>query len=63
MDKGKKAEPLSPPFNLSASDPSHLRTEADQAAIFAAYEQLVAYAASNLTVVTSEGILELAQGR
>ena len=61
MDKGKKAEPLSPPFNLSASDPSHLRTEADQAAIFAAYEQLVAYAASHLTVVTSEDIVLLAQ--
>ena len=63
MDKGKKAEPLSPPFNLSASDPSHLRTEADQSAIFAAYEELVAYAAANLTAVTSEDILKLAQGR
>lgn len=59
MDKGKKEEPLSPPWNLSAPDPSRLRTEADQSAIFAAYEELVAYAASNLTVVTSEDILVL----
>jgi hypothetical protein len=61
MDKGKKDEPLSPPYNLSAPDPSRLRTEADQSAIFAAYEELVSYAASNLTVVTSEDILALAQ--
>lgn len=60
MDNGKKDAPLSPPFNLSAPDPSRLRTEADQSAIFAAYEELVAYAASNLTVVTSEDILKLA---
>ena len=61
MENGKKDEPLSPPWDLSAPDPSHLRTESDQAAIFAAYEELVAYAASNLTVVTSEDILSLAQ--
>jgi hypothetical protein len=61
MDKGKKDKPLSPPYNLFALDPSCLRTEADQSAIFAAYEQLVAYAASNLTVVTSEDVLALAQ--
>jgi hypothetical protein len=61
MDNGKKDEPLSPPFDLSAPDPSHLRTEADQSAIFAAYEELVAYAASNLTVVTSEDIVALAK--
>ena len=60
MEKGKKDEPLPPPWNLSAPDPSRLRTEADQSAIFAAYEELVAYAASNLTVVTSEDILKLA---
>jgi hypothetical protein len=61
MDKGKKGESLSPPYNLSAPDPSRLRSLADQDAIIAAYEQLVAYAASNLTVVTSEDIFALAQ--
>jgi hypothetical protein len=61
VDKGKKDQPLSPPWDLSAPDPSHLRTDADQSAIFAAYEELVAYAASHLNVVTSEDILALAQ--
>ena len=61
MDKGKKNDPLSPPFNLSAPDPSQLRTDADQAAIFAAYEEMVAYAAAHLTVVTSQDIVELAR--
>ncbi len=60
MNKGKIDEPLLPPFDLSAPDPSRPRTEEDQAAIFAAYEELVAYAAANLTVVTSEDIVTLA---
>ena len=61
MDKGKKDQPLPAPWNLSAPDPSTLRAEKDQAAIFAAYEELVAYSATNLTVVTSEDILEMAR--
>ena len=60
MDKDKKGKPLPPPWNLSAPDPSKLRAPEDQSAIFAAYEQMVAYAASNLIVVTSEDILQLA---
>jgi hypothetical protein len=59
MEKGKKDEPLSPPWYLSAPDPSRLRTEADQSAIFATYEEMVAYAATRLAVVTSEDILDL----
>jgi hypothetical protein len=46
---------------LSAADPSKPRTEDDQAAIFAAYEEMVAYAAQNLSVVTSEDIVNLAE--
>jgi len=61
MENDKKDEPLSPPWDLSAPDPSHLRTESDQSAIIAAYEELVAFAAPNLIVVTSEDILPLAQ--
>ncbi len=61
MDGAKKGDPLSPPYDLSAPDPSTPRTEADKAAIFAAYEELVAYAAAHLTVVTSEDILEMAK--
>ncbi len=61
MEKGKKAGPLSPPFNLSAPDPSKLRSPEEQQAILAAYEEMIAYAASNLTVVTSEDIVEMAK--
>lgn len=61
MDGAKRGDPLSPPYDLSAPDPSTPRTEADKAAIFAAYEELVAYAAAHLTVVTSEDILEMAK--
>jgi hypothetical protein len=61
MDKGKKGGPLSPPFDLNAPDPSRPRTDEDKSAIFAAYEELVAYAAANLAVVTSENILEIAK--
>ncbi len=60
MEGGKKSDPLFPPFDLSAPDPSRPRTAEDKAAIWAAYEELVAYAAANLTVVTSEDIVALA---
>ncbi len=61
MDDAKKGDPLSPPYDLSAPDPSTPRTEEDKAAIFAAYEEMVAYAVANLTVVTSEDIVEMAK--
>ncbi|MEY2820119.1 MAG: hypothetical protein RL275_3582 [Chloroflexota bacterium] len=61
MDMGKKDQPLPAPWNLSAPDPSTPRTEEDQVAILAAYEELVAYAAANLTVVTSEDIVKMAK--
>lgn len=61
MNGAKKGNPLPAPWDLNVADSSRLRTEEDQAAIFAAYEEMVAYAAANLTVVTSEDILELAK--
>jgi hypothetical protein len=61
MEKGKKDEPLPPPWNLSAPDPSKLRPPEEQRAIFTAYEELVAYAAAHLTVVTSQEIVDLAR--
>jgi hypothetical protein len=61
MQHGQRAEPLSPPFDLTAPDPSRLRPPAERDAIFAAYERLVAFSARNLAVVTSEDILELAR--
>lgn len=61
MEKGKKADPLAPPYDLTAPDLSTLRTVEEQQAIFAAYEELVAYAAAHLIVVTSEDIVEMAK--
>ncbi|GAB4463450.1 MAG: hypothetical protein Kow0070_23980 [Anaerolineales bacterium] len=61
IEGGKRGAPLTPPFNLNAPDPSRLRSADEQAAIWQAYEELVAYAAANLNVVTSEDILRLAQ--
>lgn len=61
MQGGKKGDPLPPPWNLNSPDPSTLRPPEEQAAIWQAYEELVAYAAANLNVVTSEDILELAK--
>lgn len=61
MEGSKKSNPLSPPFDLNAPDPSRPRTEDDKTAIFAAYEELVSYAAGHLSVVTSEDILEMSK--
>jgi len=61
MNGPKKGNPLPPPWDLNAPDPSKPRTEADKAAIWAAYEELVAYAAAHLTVITSEDIVALAK--
>jgi hypothetical protein len=61
MNGAKKGDPLPAPWDLSAADPSKPRTEEDKAAILAAYEEMVAYAAANLTVVTSEDIVQLAK--
>jgi hypothetical protein len=61
MEKGQKADPLSPPYNLNAPDPSKLRSPEDQQAIFTAYEELVSYAAAHLRVVTSEDIVEMSK--
>ncbi|MBI5963200.1 MAG: hypothetical protein HY863_06980 [Chloroflexi bacterium] len=61
MEKGQKADPLAPPYDLNAPDPSKLRPPEEQQAVFAAYEELAAYAAAHLTVVTSEDIVEMAK--
>jgi hypothetical protein len=61
LDKGKRFLPLSPPFNLDAQDASVLRPASDQQAIWLAYEQLVAYAAQHLQVVTSLDIVRMAE--
>lgn len=58
---GQRGRPLKPPFDLNAPDPSRPRPEAGQQAIWEAYEALVAYAAQELAVVTSEDIVKLAR--
>jgi len=56
----RKSRPLMPPYNLKAPDASQPRPARDQQAIWKAYEQLVAYAAANLKVVTSQDIVTMA---
>jgi len=59
---GDKSRPLSPPYDLDAPDASLPRPPQSQEAIWAAYEELVAYAATHLSVVTSEDLVALANG-
>lgn len=59
--EGDKTQPAAPPFDLSTPDPSKLRPASQVEAIWEAYEELVAYAAANLAVVTSAEIAALAE--
>ncbi len=56
-EDAQKGTPRRPPFDLGAPDPSQPRSEESAEAVWAAYESLVAYAAANLDVVTSEDLL------
>ncbi|MBM3128310.1 MAG: hypothetical protein FJ009_06695 [Chloroflexi bacterium] len=58
--EGGKGKPLAPPYNLDAPDTSKPRSQANQNAIWNAYEEMVAYASKNLCVVTSQDIVNLA---
>ena len=53
--------PLSPPYDLGAVDASSPRSATGQEAIWAAYQEMVAYAAADLCVVTSEDIVSMAE--
>ena len=57
----RKAQPLAPPFDLDAPDASHPRPAANAREIWEAYEELVAFAASHLRVVTSDDIVRMAE--
>lgn len=56
-----KSSPLTPPFDLNARDISKPRSPAEQQAIWDAYERMVAYAAANLQVVTSAGLVQISK--
>ena len=56
----RKSRMLEPPFDLSTPDASVARSPEDCEAIWRAYEEVVAYAAANLKVVTSEDIARMA---
>ena len=56
----EKGGPCTPPFDLDAPDPSRPRSAENREAIWTAYEELVAYAAGNLDVVTSEDLVDRA---
>ncbi len=60
---GDRSQPKQPPFDLDTPDASRPRSPQNQAHILAAYEELVAYAAANLDVVTSEDLVALAGGQ
>ncbi len=60
MVGGQRGQPLPPPYDLNAPDPSMLRPEQEQKTIWAAYEEMVAFAARELIVVTSEDLVRLA---
>lgn len=55
-----KDQPLKPPYDLNAPDSSEPRSAAEQELIWAAYEEMVAWAAANIRVATSEDIAALA---
>lgn len=57
----KSMTPRPPPYSLDAPDPGRMRSAAEREKISDTYERLVAYAAANLTVVTSEDIVRLAK--
>ena len=57
----RKGRPLKPPYNLKAPDASRPRPQRDRQAVWKAYEQIVAYAAANLKVVTSQDIVKMAE--
>jgi peptidoglycan/xylan/chitin deacetylase (PgdA/CDA1 family) len=57
----RKTRPRKPPFNLAGPDASVPRSSEDREAIWRAYEELVAYAAANLKVITSEDIVRMAE--
>jgi len=57
----KRRIPREPPYDLDAPDPSSPRSPEEREAIWRAYEALVAYAAENLCVVTSEDIVRMAE--
>jgi len=59
--EGRNARPKQPPFDLNAPDLSRPRTSESREKIWKTYEELVAYAAANLRVVTSEEIVKQAQ--
>ena len=56
----QKTRTLTSPFNMNAPDASKSRSQAEQDTIWAAYEEMVAYSAANLRVVTSEDLVALA---
>lgn len=58
---GRRGEPLPPPWDLNAADPSVPRPLEEQEAIWSAYEDMVAWAARELNVVTSEDLVQMAR--
>jgi len=58
--EGRIAHPRQPPFDINAPDLSRPRSAEARERIWIAYEAMVAYAAANLRVVTSDEIVAMA---
>ena len=58
--EGEKSRPCTPPYDLT-NVPHTPRSQAEEEAIWSAYEALVAYAAQELEVVTSEDVVRMAE--
>ncbi len=58
---GQRGNPLPPPWDLTAPDPSTPRPSSEQEAIWRAWEELVAYVATHFTVVTAADIVAMAR--
>ena len=59
--EGRNSRPKQPPYDLNAPDPSRPRSAEARERIWSAYEAMVAHAAANLRVVTSEEIVAMAK--
>lgn len=57
-----RGNPSARPYNLNAPDGSKLRSKTAQEAIWKAYEDMLAYAAQNLRIVTSQDVVRMAEG-
>jgi len=60
-DANNKAPPLPAPWTVDGPDRTHTRSPEERAAIWAAYDEMVGWAAANMHVVTDADIINMPQ--